>query len=139
MNTVVRPVLGATLAMLLTATGFAEPSRADDPVWHNVRYTVSVANPIYADLYYLDQQPDKFSDYSHNPYQFTPNVQADIAPGHPWVHDVSLSQPEEYAMVSVSVGTEPGTPRFHCDLAVDGVVVVSKDGDRGVLCSIRNW
>lgn len=139
MKTVGRPVLGATLAMLLITTGFAVPSRADDPVWHNVRYTVSAANPIYADLYFLDQQPDKFSDYSHNPYQFTPNVQADIAPGHPWVHEVMLSQPDQYAMVSVSVGTEPGTPQFHCDLAVDGVVVVSKDGARGVLCSMRNW
>ena len=34
---------------------------------------------------------------------------------------------------------EPGTPQFHCDLAVDGAVVVSKDGPKGVLCSLRNW
>jgi hypothetical protein len=138
-KTVRRPMLAATLAMLLTATGFAAPSRADDPVMHHVTYIVSAAKPIYADIYYLDQQPDKFSDYSHNPYQFTPNVQADIAPGHPWVSDVMLSQPEVYAMVSVSVGTEPGTPQFHCDLAVDGKVVVSNDGARGVLCSLRLW
>ena len=49
---------------------------------HHVTYIVSAASPIYTDIYYMDQQPDKFSDYSHNPYQFTPNVQADIAPGH---------------------------------------------------------
>ena len=140
MKTVSRSLLGATLAMVVTATTFAAPSRADDPVMHQVRYVVTSANPIYADIYYLDQQPQKFSDYSHNPYQFTPNVQADIAPGHPWVSPVvMLSDPNDYAVVTVSTGTEPGTPQFHCALIVDGAVVVSKDGAKGVLCSLRNW
>ena len=140
MKTVSRSLLGATLAMVVTATTFAAPSRADDPVMHPVRYVVTAASPIYADIYYLDQQPQKFSDYSHNPYQFTPHVQADIAPGHPWVSPVvMLSDPNDYAMVTVSTGTEPGTPQFHCALIVDGAVVVSKDGAKGVLCSLRNW
>ena len=140
MKTVSRSLLGATLAMVVTATTFAAPSRADDPVMHPVRYVVTAASPIYADIYYLDQQPQKFSDYSHNPYQFTPNVQADIAPGHPWVSPVvMLSDPNDYAVVTVSTGTEPGTPQFHCALIVDGAVVVSKDGAKGVLCSLRNW
>jgi hypothetical protein len=139
-KTVGRPMLAATLAMVVTAIGFAAPSRADDPVMHQVRYVITSANPIYADIYYLDQQPDKFSDYSHNTYQFTPNVQADIAPGHPWVSPVvMLSDPNDYAMVTVSTGTEPGTPQFHCALVVDGAVVVSNDGAKGVLCSLRSW
>jgi hypothetical protein len=139
-KTVSRSLLGAMLAMVATATTFAAPSRADDPVMHQVRYVVTSANPIYADIYYLDQQPQIFSDYSHNPYQFTPNVRADIAPGHPWVSPVvMLSKPDVYAMVTVSTGTEPGTPQFHCALIVDGAVVVSNDGAKGVLCSLRNW
>ena len=140
MKTVGRPMLAATLAMVVTAIGFAAPSQADDPVMHQVRYVITSANPIYADIYYLDQQPDKFSDYSHNTYQFTPNVQADIAPGHPWVSPVvMLSDPNDYAMVTVSTGTEPGTPMFHCALVVDGKVVVSNDGAKGVVCSLRLW
>ncbi len=139
MKAVGKSLLG-TLAMALAAVGFAVPSRADDPVMHPVTYVITAASPIYADIYYLDQQPPVFSDYSHNPYQFTPNVQADIAPGHPWVSPtVMLSQPDQYAMVSVSTGSEPGTPQFHCALIVDGKVVVSKDGAKGVLCSIRLW
>lgn len=126
-------VTGAALAVS------AAPAHADTPVMHNVKYTVAAANPIFADIYYLDQQPPIFSDYSHNPYQFVPHVQADIAAGRPWTSDVVLSNPDEYAMVSVSTGNEPGTPMFHCDLAVDGVVVRSKDGPKGVLCSLRNW
>jgi hypothetical protein len=139
-KTVGRPMLAATLAMVVTSIGFAAPSRADDPVMHPVTYVITSASPIYADIYYLDQQPQKFSDYSHNPYQFTPNIQADIAPGHPWVSPVvMLSDPNDYAMVTVSTGTEPGTPQFHCALVVDGAVVVSNDGAKGVICSLRSW
>jgi hypothetical protein len=136
-------MLGMALAML-TATGYttltAAPSRADDPVMHPVRYVITSAKPIYADIYYLDQQPPKYSDYSHNPYQYTPHVNADIAPGNPWVSPVvMLSDPNDYAMVVVSTGTEPGIPQFHCALVVDGAVAVSNDGAKGVLCSLRIW
>lgn len=142
MKTVSRSLLGAVLAMVVTATTFAAPSRADDPPppMHPVTYVITSASPIYADIYYLDQQPAKFSDYSHNTYQYTPNVRADIAPGHPWVSPtVMLSDPADYAMVVVSTGTEPGIPQFHCALIVDGKVVVSNDGAKGVICSQRSW
>jgi hypothetical protein len=139
-KTVSRSLLGAVLAMVVTATTVAAPSRADEPVMHPVTYVITSASPIYADIYYLDQQPEKFSDYSHNTYQYTPHVNADIAPGHPWVSPtVMLSDPNDYAMVTVSTGTEPGTPQFHCALIVDGKVVVSNDGAKGTLCSLRNW
>jgi hypothetical protein len=139
MTTIGRAVLGVALAAM-AATGTAVPSRADDPPMHQVRYVITAASPIWADIYYLDQQPAKYSDYSHNTYQYTPNVQADIAPGHPWTSPVvMLSNPSDYAMVTVSTGTEPGTPMFHCALVVDGVVVKSNDGAKGVLCSLRNW
>ncbi|HEX5253114.1 MAG TPA: hypothetical protein VFW69_04440 [Mycobacterium sp.] len=114
-------------------------AHADDPVMHHVRYTVTAQNPIYTSIYYLDHEPAIFSDYSHNPYSFTPHVDIDIAPGKPWSYELDLSKPDVYAMVVASTGTEPGAPNLHCDLAVDGAVVVSKDGPKGVLCSLRNW
>jgi hypothetical protein len=139
MTTIGKAALSAALATL-AATGTAGPARADDPPMHQVRYVITAASPIWADIYYLEQQPPKFSDYSHNTYQYTPNVQADIGPGHPWTSpEVMLSDPNDYAMVTVSTGTEPGTPMFHCALVVDGVVVKSNDGAKGVLCSLRNW
>jgi hypothetical protein len=139
MTTIGRAALGVALATM-AATATAVPSRADDPPMHQVRYVITAASPIWADIYYLDQQPAKFSDYSHNTYQYTPNVQADIAPGHPWTSPVvMLSDPDHYAMVTVSTGTEPGTPMFHCALVVDGVVVNSNDGPKGTLCSLRSW
>jgi hypothetical protein len=129
-------VLLGVPGLLLVSTGRAQ---ADDPVWHQVTYTVSAKNPIYTDIYYQDQDPTKFSDYSHNPYIFTPQVQVDIAPGKPWVQTVPMLDPNQWAMVTVTTAREPGTPQLHCDLAVDGVVVVSKDGPKGVLCSLRTW
>ena len=143
MTTVGKATLGVALAALSAAgygTVAAAPARADDPVMHQVRYVITAASPIWADIYYLDQQPAKFSDYSHDTYQYTPNVQADIGPGHPWTSPVvMLTDPADYAMVTVSTGTEPGTPMFHCALVVDGVVVKSNDGPKGTLCSLRNW
>jgi hypothetical protein len=143
MTTIGKATLGVALAALSAAgygTVTAAPVRADDPVMHQVRYVITAANPIWADIYYLDQQPAKFSDYSHDTYQYTPNVQADIGPGHPWTSPVvMLTDPANYAMVTVSTGTEPGTPMFHCALVVDGVVVKSNDGPKGTLCSLRIW
>jgi hypothetical protein len=143
MTTVGKAALGVALAALSAAgygTVAAAPVRADDPVMHQVRYVITAANPIWADIYYLDQQPAKFSDYSHDTYQYTPNVQADVGPGHPWTSPVvMLTDPANYAMVSVSTGTEPGTPMFHCALVVDGAVVASNDGPKGTLCSLRLW
>lgn len=131
-----------TVAALLVGAGLAvntERAHADEPVMHHVKYTVTAKNPIYTDIYYLDHEPAIFSDYSHNTYSFTPHVDIDLGPGKAWSYELDLSKPEVYAMVVASTGTEPGTPGLHCDLAVDGHVVVSKDGPKGVLCSLRSW
>jgi len=126
-------------AMLLATAGIFAATAHADPVWHQVTYTVSAQNPIYADIFYQDQDPTKFSDYSHNNYTFTPQVHVDIAPGTPWVQQVPLLDPDQWAMVTVTSAHEPGVPNFHCELAVDGKVVVAKDGAKGVLCSLRSW
>jgi hypothetical protein len=141
MNTVYR-LLGASSAMLIVTAGLlvgTGRAHADDPVMHHVKYTITAKKPIYADIYYIDQEPTIFSDYSHDPYRFTPNVKTDVAPDKPWSFELNLAKPDVWAMVLASTGTEPGEPQFHCDLSVDGTVVVSKDGPKGVLCSLRNW
>ncbi|MGH3970142.1 MAG: hypothetical protein ACRDTV_18995 [Mycobacterium sp.] len=135
-------IIGSALtvsAVLLAVTSFAAPARADDPPLHRVKYAVSATNPIHADIYYLDNEPPHFAAWSHNPYEWSPNIKADVGPGKPWVFELMLADPDQYAWVSASSGLSAAAPQFHCDLSVDGVVVVSKDGPRGVLCSIRHW
>lgn len=136
-----KALLGVASAMVLGLTGLVvSPGRAQaDPVWHQVVYIVSARNPVNVDIFYQDQDPTLFSDYSHNPYQFTPQVHADIAPGKPWVQPVNLLNPDQWAMVTVTTGREPGAPGIQCDLSVDGKVVVSKVGPKGALCSLRSW
>jgi hypothetical protein len=146
MSTSVKKLLGIgsalTVADLLVGAGLAvsTPLAHADPIMHHVKYAVTAENPIYTDIYYLDHQPAKFADYSHNPYSFTPHVDVDLGPGKPpWTFDLDMTDPDNYAMVVASTGTEPGTPGLHCVLAVDGKVVVSNGGPKGALCSIRSW
>lgn len=82
MNTTVKTLLVASSATsLIVADLLVGSERAQaDPVWHQVVYVVSSTSPAYVDIFYQDQDPTLFSDYSHNPYTFTPQVHADIAP-----------------------------------------------------------
>ncbi len=128
-------------ALLSGAVATAAPTAAEGPALHQVRYTVTADAPFFARIYYRDSEPAVFSDYSHNPYIYSPRADADIGPNKPWVREVALADPTMWAMVVVQSGeaVEFPTPGFHCELAVDGVVVKKNSGPKGALCSIRNW
>ena len=130
----------ASLALAVAgAVAAAGPAIADDPVLHDVTYTVYTDTPFFAEIYYRDFEPANFADYSHNPYLFSPNVEADLGPDKPWVLNVRLANPEYWAMVLANSGRSPNPPNFHCTLAVDGVVVSTNSGAKGALCSLRHW
>jgi len=131
--------IGSALAVAATAVIAAGPAAADPPVLHDVTYTVYTDSPFPADIYYRDAEPPNFADYSHNPYQFSPKIEADIGPDKPWVLTVRLANPEYWAMVTATSGQSPTPPNFHCTLAVDGAVVASNSGAKGALCSLRHW
>lgn len=137
--------LAALVAAGILAPGasHANPIPPPPPPLKNVKYTLTAERPIYADIYYLGQEPGNFAQYSNNPYRFIPNVEVDVGPNTPWVYELQLAKPEHWAMFSASTGDgpvkEPGEPNFHCELEVDGVVVVESAGPTGVLCSIRPW
>ena len=68
MNTTKR-LFSVGLAPLVATAGLSMSSgraHADDPVWHQVTYTISAKNPISAEIFYQDQDPTVFSDYSYN-------------------------------------------------------------------------
>ena len=89
--------------------------------------------------YYRDVDPPNWAEYSHNPYMYSPKVEADVGPDKQWVLDVQLANPDEWAMVTATAAPSTQTPNIHCVHAVDGVVVATDAGPRGALCSIRNW
>jgi len=133
--------IASLLALAAAAVTTAAPAPADEPAMHQVRYTVTADAPFFAHIYYRDTDPPSFSDYSHNPYLFSPRADVDLGPGKPWVLDTALADPNLWAMVMVQSGESVSfpTPRFNCELAVDGVVVKKNSGAHGALCSIRNW
>jgi hypothetical protein len=109
-------------------------------VLHQVTYSVFSELPFRAaDIYYRDTEPANWADYSHDPYMFSPKIEADVGPSKKWVLNVQLANPEEWAMVAATSGLSPTPPNFHCVLAVDGVVVAENSGPKGALCSLRHW
>src|SRR5262245_43839779 len=141
----IRPLLGAVSATALAAacvTSGIPTATADDPSGplHSVHYTIWAEQPFNVSIYYRDTDPPNWGDYSHNPYQFSPKVEADVGPQQQWNLDVGLANPDEWAMVVASTGGESTkAPNIHCALAVDGVVVKTHQGPKGALCSIRNF
>ena len=143
------PIFAAAVSMLGCALNPAAPALADDdnapppppPTPHHVRYTVSATAPIFSNIYYRDVDPPTWSDYSHNPYEFSPRADVTVGPNQPWVFDTTLNDPNLWATVMVQSGEAPNfkTPTFNCRLEVDGVVVKENTGPHGALCSIRNW
>ena len=142
MTSTVKKLLSTGSAMSVAVTGLlvGSPVAHADPVWHQVVYIVTSKTPTYVDIFYQDQDPTVYSDYSHNPYSFTPQEHADVGPGHSWVHPVNLLNPDQWAMVTATTGRQvPVASGIQCDLSVDGKVVVSKVGPKGALCSLRTW
>ena len=135
-----RALLGMLSAMVLAAGGLMlAPSSHAEPPLHHVKYTVFSERPFFVDIYYRDVDPPNWAEYSHNPYKFSPKVEADVGPDQQWNFDVMLANPNQWAMVTASVGPSTQTANVHCVLAVDGVVVATDAGPRGALCSVRNW
>ncbi|MEX7474175.1 hypothetical protein AB4Z39_31265 [Mycobacterium adipatum] len=129
--------LTALVSLALTGFAAAGPAHAEPP--RQVTYTVTAETPVTADIYFRDVDPPTWADYSHNPYLFSPKVEVEVGPDRPWVLHTSLIDPNRWAMVSATSGRIPGEPGFHCELAVDGVVVATGVGPKGALCSLRHW
>lgn len=128
-------------ALCVGAAAFTTPvaAQAEPAPKRHITYTVTTETPVSADIYYREADPPTWADYSHNPYIFSPKVSVELGPGRPWVLHTSLVDPDRWAMVSASSGRTPGDPIFHCELAVDGVVVAKAHGPNGALCAIRHW
>ncbi|WP_370332949.1 hypothetical protein [Mycolicibacterium hippocampi] len=139
------PLVAATAAGLLAASAVIADVRAEaQPALHHVRYTVGASQDIAnAEIYYRDTQPPSWAEYSHNTYLYTPNAEANLGPGQPWVLEAMLADPEDWAMVVVGLPgptTAPlAEPGFVCELRVDDVVVATDSGTKGALCSLRSW
>jgi hypothetical protein len=130
----------AALAVAAAAIAVGHPTANAEPAAHQVRYTLTAAGGADFDLFYLTTQPPNKAAYNANPYAFVKKEPVTLAPGVPWVFETTLADPQ-WAIFTVSSTTHGGqaAPNPHCDIAVDGQVVVQQDGPYNLQCQLSQW
>ena len=123
----------ATVAVSQAPAG-AQPSD------HQVRYTLTSAGAYEFDVFYLTTQPPSMEAFNADAYAFAKREKLNLAPGVPWVFETTLEDPQ-WAILTVSSTTRGGqaAPNAHCDIAVDGEVVVQHDDPYNVRCQLSRW
>ena len=129
-----------TVAMMLAGGGIAatQATSTADPPAHQVRYTVTTGSELNAQIYYMKTEPPGQAAFNADSSPYLVNDKVPINPDSPWVYQTTMTDPNQWAIVSAS-GVLRTNPQFHCDIAVDGVTVVSQDGASGVQCALRPW
>jgi hypothetical protein len=120
-------------ALVAAATVTVSQATAMAQGAHKVVYTVTTASELNATIYYMATQPPSKADFNANSSQYLPSVKVNVNPGAPWVFETTLDDPDAWAIVTAS-GALRENPQFHCQIAVDDVVVVNQDAGSGVQC-----
>jgi hypothetical protein len=129
---------GGTAAAAVSATATA------DPAGHQVTYTVTSPNTLTATVQYMNADPPSQAAYNADSSKFMNNVQAPISGGQPVVYTTTLANPNQWAIITASgilhwPDSGNGPAAFHCEIAVDGQVVVKQDATSAVSCATRPW
>ena len=143
--TSVRKVLGAVpvAAFAVFSTVILGPATAlADPAGHQVTYTVTSPNNLTATVNYVNSDPPSQAAYNADPSKFMTSVQAPLSGGQPVTYSATLANPNQWATISASgmlhwPDSGNGPASFHCEIAVDGQVVVKQDATTTVTCSAR--
>jgi hypothetical protein len=127
-------------ALMVAAAGVAVTcgTSSADPAGHQVTYTVTAQDSLMANISYMNTDPPSMAAYNADSSKYLNSVHTPIAPGEPLVYTATLADPNQWALVTASGGLRVN-PQFHCEIAVDGQVVVQQDGGSGVTCSTRPW
>jgi hypothetical protein len=136
-----RIAAGRLVAALIAAAGgvavIHATSRAD-PVGHQVTYTVTTTSDLTANIQYIETDPPSMTAYNADSSKYLTSIHTLITGGQPLVYTTTLADPGQWALVTASGGLRVN-PEFHCEIAVDGQVVISQNGGSGVTCSTRPW
>lgn len=113
---------------------------AAEPTEHQVRYTLTSAGAYEFELFYLTAQPPSMEAFNADAYAFAKREKVSLAPGVPWVFETTFADPQ-WAILTVSSTTRGGqaAPNAHCDIAVDGEVLVAQDNPYNVRCQLARW
>jgi hypothetical protein len=120
-----------------------EPSAETSPTksstaGHEVTYTITATSDLTGNVSYIKTDPPSMAAYNAHSSEYLETVRVPIGGGQPLVYTATLADPGQWALVTASGGLRIN-PEFHCEIAVDGQVVVSQQGGSGVTCSTRPW
>ena len=130
--------VGAALIVAAAGVAAAHGTSSAEPGAHTVIYTVIAQSELNSQIYYLGTEPPSQADFDADSSKYLTNIKTPLLPGVPWVFETTLNEPTQWALVSAS-GALRVPPNFHCEIAVDGQVVVQSDGASGVQCALRPW
>ncbi|QUR69685.1 hypothetical protein [Mycobacterium spongiae] len=126
-------------ACTVTVLTVAMPATSHaDPAGHQVTYTVTTTSDLTANIRYMHADPPSQAAFDAESSKYLTTVHTPIIGGQPLVYTATLADPNQWAIVTASGGLRVN-PEFHCEIAVDGQVVVSENGGSGVKCSTRPW
>ncbi|BDE13589.1 hypothetical protein Mkiyose1665_40870 [Mycobacterium kiyosense] len=131
----------ATIAVAFAVLQMPATAHADG---HQVTYTVTATGELTGNVRYITTDPPSQAAFDANSSQFLTTVPVSFSPGTPLVYTATLTNPNQWAFVNASGGCHwpncgSGTPELHCEIAVDGQVVVNQTATTGVTCSTRPW
>lgn len=130
--------VGAALLSAVTGVVVGAPVASADPPAHQVTYTVTTTSDLTANIQYIQSDPPSQAAYNTDSSRYLNSIHTGITGGQPLVYTTTLADPAQWALVTASGGLRTN-PEFHCEIAVDGQVVVSQNGGSGVTCSTRQW
>lgn len=116
----------------------AEAPKKSSAGGHEVTYTITATSDLTGNISYIKTDPPSMAAYNANSSEYLETVRVPIAGGQPLVYTATLADPGQWALITASGGLRIN-PEFHCEIAVDGDVVVSQQGGSGVTCSTRPW
>ncbi len=127
-------------AAVLAAAVLAAPATSNaEPAPPNVKYTLTSATGVSFQVNYLTAQPPSMAAYNADAYAFL--KKEEIPTADPWTFETRLDDPQ-WATIDASAAAHGGqAPPFpHCEIAVDGQVVVQAGGDPyAVRCQLSRW
>lgn len=120
---------GAALSGVIPAIARA------DPVGHQVTYTVTTTSDLMANIRYMSADPPSMAAFNADSSKYMITLHTPIAGGQPLVYTATLANPSQWAIVTASGGLRVN-PEFHCEIVVDGQVVVCRR-TAAAACSAR--
>ncbi len=132
--------LGVSLVAAAASIAVGPVTASAQPEGQQVRYTLTSAGGYEFDLFYLTSQPPSMEAFNADAYAFAKREKVNLAPGVPWVFETTMADPQ-WAILTVSSTTRGGqaAPNAHCDIAVDGQVLVAHDDPYNVRCQLSKW